>query len=83
VFWLLLQLHCRCGVGIPRAIPELAVVGSSSDATLAALIKDSPDVVLMELGRHDDEPVSEKLLAAFLHPSPSSSQLTTCKVIDD
>jgi len=56
---------------ILRASPDLAVVDSSSDvATLAALIENySPDVVLMEL-RHDDEPVSEKLLAlSFSTPS--------------
>ena len=60
------DLIVRAGLeSIVRASPELVVVGSSSNlATLAALIeKHSPDVVLMELGRHDDEPVSEKLLA--------------------
>ncbi len=53
-----------------RASPDLAVVDSSSDvATLAALIENhSPDVVLMEVGRHDDEPVSEKLLALGVSP---------------
>ncbi len=43
---------------------ELTVVGSSVGlTTLAALVEElQPDVVLLELGRHDDEPVSEKLL---------------------
>jgi len=63
----------RAGLeSILRASPDLAVVDSSSDvATLAALIENySPDVVLMELGRHDDEPVSENYShSAFLHPS--------------
>ena len=61
----------RAGLeSILRASPDLAVVDSSSDvATLAALIENhSPDVVLMELGRHDDEPVSEKLLALGVSP---------------
>ena len=56
----------RAGLeSIVRTSPDLAVVGSSSDvATLAAVIEDySPDVLLIELGLHDDEPVSEKLLA--------------------
>jgi len=73
----------RAGLeSIPRASPDLAVVDSSSDvATLAALIENySPDVVLMELGRHDDEPVSEKPLA-LRPPFPLSSSLTTCTVI--
>lgn len=66
----------RAGLeSILRASPELAVVGSSSDvATLAALIEDHlPDVVLMELGLHDDEPVSEKLIAlgALSPPAPA------------
>jgi len=40
VFWLLLTTPLSVRVEHPRAIPELAVVGSSSDvATLAALIE--------------------------------------------
>ncbi len=66
----------RAGLeSIVRASPELVVVGSSSNVdTLAALIEErSPDVVLMELGRHNDEPVSEKLLAlgAVSPPAPA------------
>ncbi len=59
------NLIVRAGLeSILRASPELAVVSSSSDlATLATLIEDnSPDVVLLELGLHDDE-LSDKLLA--------------------
>ncbi len=50
---------------ILRNSPELSVVGiSSSTDTLADVIAGhSPDVVLMELGRQDDESVSEKLVA--------------------
>ena len=50
---------------ILRNSPELSVVGiSSSTDTLADVIAaHSPDVVLMELGRQDDESVSEKLVA--------------------
>ena len=61
----------RAGLeSIVRTSPDLAVVGSSSDvATLAAVIEDySPDVLLIELGLHDDEPVSEKLLALGVSP---------------
>lgn len=66
----------RAGLeSIVRASPELIVVGSSSNLdTLAALIEARlPDVVLMELGRHNDEPVSEKLLAlgAVSPPAPA------------
>lgn len=66
----------RAGLeSIVRASPSLAVVGSSSNLdTLAALIEDySPDVVLIELGLHNDEPVSEKLLAlgAVSPPAPA------------
>lgn len=47
------------------ASPELTVVGSAIGvATIAALVEElQPDVVILELGLHDDEPVSEKLLA--------------------
>lgn len=66
----------RAGLeSIVRASPSLAVVGSSSNLdTLAALIEDySPDVVLIELGLHNDEPLSEKLLAlgAVSPPAPA------------
>ena len=66
----------RAGLeSIVRASPSLAVVSSSSNLdTLAALIEDySPDVVLIELGLHNDEPVSEKLLAlgAVSPPAPA------------
>lgn len=65
------DLIVRVGLeSIVRASSELAMVGSSSDiATLAAMIEQhSPDVVLMQLGLHDDEPVSEKLLALGVSP---------------
>ncbi len=47
------------------ASPELTVVGSSVGvATLAAMVEDiQPDVVILELGLHDEEPMSDKLLA--------------------
>jgi DNA-binding NarL/FixJ family response regulator len=66
----------RAGLeSIVRASPSLAVVGSSSNLdTLAALIEDrSLDVVLIELGLHNDEPLSEKLLAlgAASPPAPA------------
>ncbi len=46
------------------ASPELKLVGSLVGAdTLAALVEElQPEVVLLELGRYDAEPVSEKLL---------------------
>lgn len=56
----------RAGLeSILRANPDLSVVGVASDLdTLATLITaESPDVVLMELGLQDEEPVSEKLVA--------------------
>ena len=56
----------RAGLeSILRANPDLSVVGVASDPdTLATLITaQSPDVVLMELGLQDEEPVSEKLVA--------------------
>ncbi len=56
----------RAGLeSILRANPDLSVVGVASDPdTLATLITaESPDVVLMELGLQDEEPVSEKLVA--------------------
>ena len=56
----------RAGLeSILRANPDLSVVGVASDPdTLATLIiAESPDVVLMELGLQDEEPVSEKLVA--------------------
>ena len=56
----------RAGLeSILRANPDLSVVGvASAPDTLATLITDeSPDVVLMELGLQDEEPVSEKLVA--------------------
>lgn len=60
---------------VRAASPSLAVVSSSSNLdTLAALIEDySPDVLLIELGLHNDEPVSEKLLAlgAVSPPAPA------------
>lgn len=65
------DLIVRVGLeSIVRASSELAMVGSSSDiATLAAMIEQhSPDVVLMQLGLHDDEPVTEKLLALGVSP---------------
>lgn len=64
------DLIVRVGLeSIVRTSSELAVVGSSSDlATLAAMIEHhSPDVVLMELGLHDDA-VFEKLLALDVSP---------------
>ena len=65
------DLIVRVGLeSIVRASSELAMVGSSSNiATLAAMIEQhSPDVVLMQLGLHDDEPVLEKLLALGVSP---------------
>ena len=56
----------RAGLeSILRASPDMSVVGVASDPdTLATLITaQSPDVVLMELGLQDEEPVSEKLVA--------------------
>ena len=56
----------RAGLeSILRANPDLSVVGvASAPDTLATLITaQSPDVVLMELGLQDEEPVSEKLVA--------------------
>ncbi len=56
----------RAGLeSILRASSDLSVVGVASDPdTLATLITaESPDVVLMELGLQDEEPVSEKLVA--------------------
>lgn len=56
----------RAGLeSILRANPDLSVVGVASDPdTLVALITaQSPDVLLMELGLQDEEPVSEKLVA--------------------
>jgi len=46
------------------ASPELKLVGSSVGVdTLAALVEElQPEVVLLKLGLHDAEPVSEKLL---------------------
>ena len=65
------DLIVRVGLeSIVRTSSELAVVGSSSDlATLYAMIEHhSPDVVLMELCRDDDEPVFEKLLVLGVSP---------------
>ena len=56
----------RAGLeSILRASSDMSVVGVASDPdTLATLITaESPDVVLMELGLQDEEPVSEKLVA--------------------
>ena len=56
----------RAGLeSILRASSGMSVVGVASDPdTLATLITaESPDVVLMELGLQDEEPVSEKLVA--------------------
>ncbi len=56
----------RAGLeSILRTSSDLSVVGVASDPdTLATLITaESPDVVLMELGLQDEEPVSEKLVA--------------------
>lgn len=56
----------RAGLeSILRTSSDLSVVGVASDPdTLATLITaQSPDVVLMELGLQDEEPVSEKLVA--------------------
>ena len=58
------DLIVRAGLeSILRASPDLSVVGIAFDTdTLAALVAaHSPDVVLIELGLQDDEPVSEKL----------------------
>lgn len=56
----------RAGLeSILRTSSDMSVVGVASDPdTLANLITaQSPDVVLMELGLQDEEPVSEKLVA--------------------
>jgi len=56
----------RAGLeSILRTSSDMSVVGVASDPdTLATLITaQSPDVVLMELGLQDEEPVSEKLVA--------------------
>lgn len=56
----------RAGLeSILRTSSDMSVVGVASDPdTLVALITaQSPDVVLMELGLQDEEPVSEKLVA--------------------
>ena len=56
----------RAGLeSILRSSSDMSVVGVASDPdTLANLITaQSPDVVLMELGLQDEEPVSEKLVA--------------------
>ena len=56
----------RAGLeSILRTSSDMSVVGVASDPdTLVTLITaQSPDVVLMELGLQDEEPVSEKLVA--------------------
>lgn len=56
----------RAGLeSIIRASSDLAVIGSESGVdTLAQQVEDlQPEVVLLDLELHDDEPVSEKLLA--------------------
>ena len=61
------DLIVRAGLeSILHASPDLSVYGGiASDAdTLSAMVAGvSPDVVLIELGRQDDEPVSDKLVA--------------------
>ncbi|HCF28586.1 MAG TPA: DNA-binding response regulator [Cyanobacteria bacterium UBA11049] len=55
----------RAGLeSILRASPDLLVVGVASDldSVVALITAQSPDVVLMELGLQDEEPVSEKLV---------------------
>ena len=59
---------------------ELTVVGSSVGlTTLAALVEElQPDVVLLELGRHDDEPIAEKLLTlGVISPDASAMVILT------
>lgn len=59
------SIVCAGLESILRASSDMSVVGVASDPdTLATLITaESPDVVLMELGLQDEEPVSEKLVA--------------------
>lgn len=68
------DLIVRAGLeSILRASPDLSVVSITSDADkLATLVAaHSPDVVLMELGLQDDEPVSEKLVTlGVVTPAP-------------
>ena len=60
------------------ASPELKLVGSSVGVDIAALIEElQPEVVLLELGLHDAEPVSEKLLPL------SSQQVSAIVVLTD